>query len=163
MLDMAREEQDREDLLREATGLSQRVELDVQDEPEPVVIGFRDSGSISFYFGAEPVFQFTSDDRLRRAYANGLLYKAERGKLVSLRRVRTSEATVLERHELTDEETVSFLDAMKERLTQLQAHLLAERFTVVGQVPEDGAVVPQAVERLPLVLEAAVADTPRAR
>src|SRR5258705_63721 len=61
---MARQESDREDLLREATALVQRVELVVAGYDEPVVCGFRRGGSVSLVFGGEPVYQFNTANQL---------------------------------------------------------------------------------------------------
>ena len=159
---MAREEHDREDLLREATGLSERIELELVDYPQPVVVGFRDSGSTSIYFGADPVFQFNSQDQLRRAHVEGLLYKAERKSLVALRRVRTTQATSLVRSELDADETALFMSAMTRQLSQLLENLLAEKYRVVGQVPEDRPIVDRVIERLPALLGAEIATSARA-
>ena len=52
---MALHEQDREDLLSEATALVQRVELRVEGFAEPVIVGFRRGGEASVFFGADPV------------------------------------------------------------------------------------------------------------
>ena len=38
---MARREQDREDILAEATALVERVELQIAGETDPIVVGFR--------------------------------------------------------------------------------------------------------------------------
>src|SRR5688572_18570527 len=65
---MARQEQDREDILREATALVERVELLIPEFPEPIVAGFRRDGSASFFFGADPVLQFNAQGKLRRAF-----------------------------------------------------------------------------------------------
>src|SRR5262249_46184738 len=100
---MAREEQDREDLLREAKTLHQRVSLKWAEHEEPSGIGFRRDGGASFYLTPQRVYQFTSDGRLRRAFVEDLLFKAERGRLVSLRRQREPDRVVLLRHELDDD------------------------------------------------------------
>jgi hypothetical protein len=134
---MARRERDREDLLAEATALVERVGLQVSGRPEAWVIGFRRDGSASFYFGADPVYQFTSDGKLRRAFVDGLIYKAEAGRLVSLDRQRTSGAVDLVRHDLDDREQRDFLEAIERRLCDLVNALNDEATQVVGQVPTD--------------------------
>src|SRR5688572_3927720 len=117
---MSRHEHDREDLMREAAALVERVELAVPGEGAPVVAGFRRDGSLSVYFGADPVYQFNSAGELRRAYVGGLLYKAERGRLVRLARQRGVEEVVLLRHELDAAETEAFVAAMQSRLAGLR-------------------------------------------
>ena len=70
---MARDESDREDLLREATALVERIELAPADaaDDEHIVAGFRRDGALSIYFGADPVYHFNSAGELRRAYCDG--------------------------------------------------------------------------------------------
>ena len=141
---MAKDEQDREDLLAEATALVQRVELNVDGFVDPVVVGFRESGAASIYFGAEPVYQFNSKNELRRAYANSRLLKADRGRLIALERRRTSDQVQLVRHELDDAETDAFRAEIRQCFGQLLEALGAGRFRIVGQVPEGADVVGRA-------------------
>ena len=131
---MARQEPDREDLLREATALVERAELKLPQQKEPVIIGFRREGSASVYFGAEPAYHFNSAGELRRAYAGGLLYKAERGRLVALRRQREAEIVALVRHELSVDEQDAFLAAASERLQALAASLRTGEFKCTGEI-----------------------------
>jgi hypothetical protein len=135
---MARSESDREDLLREATALALRAELSVPGFAEPIVVGFRRDGSASVYFGADPVYQFNTGGELRRAYVGGLLYKAERGRLVALRRERTASAVALVRRELTEEETASLLATMHDHLERIRLALADSEASITGQVPADG-------------------------
>lgn len=131
---MARHEADREDLLREATALVDRVELRTNDEPEPVVVGFRRSGCGSVYFGAEPVYQFNSSGQLRRAYQDGQLLKAEAGRLIGLTRCRTANQVQLLRRAWDAESTTAFLLDARRRLERLRQALAEGRFTLIGQV-----------------------------
>jgi hypothetical protein len=145
---MARQETDREDLLREATALVERMELLVDGCGEPVVAGFRRDGAASFYFGAEVVCQFNSAGQLRRAYLNGLLYKAELGRLASLRRERGPTEVVLARVDLSAAETAAIVSQLRLRLQTLQAALASGSYRVVGQVPADADIVSRIVEWL---------------
>ena len=158
---MARRESDREDLLREATALVERVELVIEGSGEPIVVGFRRDGSASFFFGVDPVYQFNSDLGLRRAFVGGLLYKAERGRLVSLTRQRTAKSVSLFRAELTAPEATDFLAEMRKRLSALQLALQNGRFLLAGQVPID-ADIPDRIrcwlDRLPTRI--AIAQAP---
>jgi hypothetical protein len=139
---MARDESSREDLLREATALVERVELRITgsdtvscDSVDHIVVGFRANGSASFFFGEDPVYQFNSAGELRRAYVDGLLFKAARGRLVSIERKRQpNEVQLLSRH-LTDTEQVEFADKMRGRLRELADSLRKGQFAVIGQVP----------------------------
>lgn len=137
---MARQELDREDLLREATALVPRIELNVDGFTDSVFIGFRgDAGSI--YFGQHRVYHFNSRNELRRGYDDGRLIKAESGRLVSMVRHRTDQSVELQRHEWMPEETAQYLERLDEHLTRLAESLRTDHYSVVGQVPEDGDVV----------------------
>jgi hypothetical protein len=138
---MARDTQDREDLLAEATALVERAELVIEGESEPVVAGFRRDGCLSLFFGSDPVYQFNTQSALRRAYVAGKLYKAEKGSLVALERRREGDVLFLVRHELDDGETQEFLLALKARLCRLREALAGRNYTVAGQTPPDCNVV----------------------
>lgn len=134
---MSRRESDREDLLREATALVERVELRVAGLTENVVAGFRQDGAASFFFEADPVYQFNAAGELRRAFVGGLLYKTDGGRLVEMRRERTAEAVELHSRQLDPAETATFLDAAEAALDGLKSALAASQFEVVGQVSHD--------------------------
>jgi hypothetical protein len=140
---MARNESDREDLLREATTLVERIELKPIDSAaaDPIVVGFRTDGAMSIFFGADPVYQFNAGGELRRAFCDGQLYKAVRGRLASLRRERQANEVQLVRRDLADAEQDSFLGEMTSQLQGFAEQLSANRFAVVGQVPTDADVL----------------------
>jgi hypothetical protein len=145
---MARQESDREDVMREATALVERVELcaaegacDAAHLPLHVIAGFRSSGALSLFFGSDPVYQFNAAGELRRAYCDGVLYKAARRRLASLRRERLPDAVQLMRHDLTDEQQLSFIARMQLRLSTLARDLTRGRYRVVRQVPREVAVL----------------------
>lgn len=140
---MARQESDREDLLREATALVQRVEFRLSAEPEPVVAGFRRDGSFSLFFGSEQVLQFNSAGQLRRGYFEGRLLKADKGRLVWLTRERTADAVMLHSRELSPAEVAHTLERATELIERLSLALQQGTFTLVGQVPADEDIVRQ--------------------
>lgn len=159
---MARQEREREDLLREATALVARVELRVDGFAEPIVCGFRRNGAASFYFGSEPVYQFNAAGLLRRAFAGGQLIKAESGSLVALQRQRSEEQVTLVRQPWSWSQGQQFLKELQERLAALQEALETGRYEVVGQVPLEADVVTAVrdwLARLPRPI--AVARSPR--
>ncbi|HQU43599.1 MAG: hypothetical protein B7Z73_08440 [Planctomycetia bacterium 21-64-5] len=160
---MSRQEHDREDLLAEATALTERAELRIAGEAEPLVAGFRRDGSASVYFGGDPAYHFNAAGELRRAFCSGILYKAERGKLVSLVRRRLPDRVELLRHELTADEQDAFLAPLTRRLLGLQTALAGGECQLVGQVP-DTADVPVRIRRWldALSLPPPIAATPRA-
>ncbi len=148
---MARQESSREDLLGEATALIERIEFVPHASTKqllksilpqtPIVAGFRKSGSLSLFFGEDPVYQFNAQGELRRAYRRGLLYKAVRGRLASLRRNRSDEKTELVRHELTIAEQTHLVDDMISHLRDFGKLLASDEFDVIGQVPADADIL----------------------
>jgi hypothetical protein len=163
---MAGEEFDREDLLREATALVERIELVSDSGPlagEPIVIGFRANGAVSIFFGADPVYQFNAAGELRRAYADGLLYTADRGRLVSFQRVRTPEEVQLQRNELSDSEQAAFLARMRDDLARLWAQLQGRRLRASGQVPPQTDVLARVESWLGRHEDPPIAASPRVR
>lgn len=160
---MARHEEDREDLMREATALVERAELLLAGEREPVVVGFRRDGSASVFFGAEPVYQFNALGELRRAYNEGLLYKAERGVLVSLSRRRMPGEVQLLRKELTADESRLFLEDLAGRMIALRDGFRRGQFELISQVPVSADVLGRISKWLEhLALPPAVAFSPHA-
>jgi hypothetical protein len=138
---MAREEETREDLLREATALVARAEFKFAGENESIVAGFRRDGAASFFFGQQIVYQFNTAGELRRGFFDGRLYKAECGRLVELTRRRMTDSVDLLRHELMASEAMQFLCDARARLEQLYDALSAPGLRIVGQVPPDEDVV----------------------
>jgi hypothetical protein len=136
---MARQEEDREDLLREATALVERAEFKYGDGS--IVAGFRRDGSASFFLSPQEVYQFNSARELRRAFLDDRLYKAERGKLVRLTRQRSEHSIDLIRHELTGDETTQTLSTARRKLRQLESVLAKGDVDLVGEVPPDGHVI----------------------
>src|SRR5262245_3612668 len=134
---MAREECHREDLLREATALVERIELARigSESADHIVVGFRTGGAASFFFGEDPVYQFNADGELRRAFFGGQLIKAVRGRLVTLSRQRLQAETQLLSRDLSDAEQRDFIATMTARLRDFAAGLQANRYSIVGQVP----------------------------
>jgi hypothetical protein len=142
---MAREESSREDLLREATALVERIELAPDSTIElsgtHIVAGFRRDGALSIFFGDDPVYQFNAAGELRRAYCDGKLLKAAGGRLVALERVRTEHEVQLFRHDFSESEQATLLTQMADRLRQFVATANAGAFEVIGQVPPDSDVL----------------------
>jgi hypothetical protein len=161
---MPRQQHDREDMLAEAKALVERASLKLPGYDEEVFVGFRRDGSASFYFGPESVYQVTSSGRLRRAFVDGLLYKAEHGRLVALRRRRTEAMVELVRHELSAGEERNLVNAVRLHLDALREALHGDTFELVGQFPDTTDVagrVRQFLERFAGPL--AIAASPRSR
>jgi hypothetical protein len=132
---MSRHESDREDLLREATALVERAELTIPGESASIVVGFRSNSAASLYLGSDCAYHFNSTGQLRRAYVDRLLYKADHGRLVALRRERTEAETALVRVELTTQETEAFIARLQTHLARLRGALDSQAAVVIGQVP----------------------------
>lgn len=160
---MARHEQDREDLLREATALVERAELLCEVSSEPIVIGFRKTGAASCYLSANEVYQFNPRGELRRAYFQGALVKAVQGRLVQMERQRTEHSTLLISQPFSQTAEVEFLTHARQSLLVLRECLLDNRYQLIGQVPTTGNVVERIrdwLASLPEVLQ--VASLPNA-
>ena len=136
---MARHEQDREDLMAEATALVERVELKIPGEAEPVVLGVRSSGCLSIYFGADPALHFNTLGELRRGFIDSRLLTAEQGRLVLMTRQREAGEVQLLRHELDAAQTQAILDLLSTRLAQLTTALHGQTHEVLRQVPPEPA------------------------
>ncbi len=162
---MAREESDREDLLREATALVERIELAPAEavNGEHIVIGFRTEGAASVYFGGDAAYHFNSSGELRRAYCDGLLYKAERGKLVALERVRQKNEVQLRPRPLPDTEQAMFLTMLVERLRKLADQCQQHVLVTVGQVPAEADVLQRALDWLKQAHDVTIATSPHVR
>lgn len=153
---MARDESDREDLLREAVALTRRAELEFEDREEPVFLGFKRDGGLSIYLGADSVYQFNTLGQLRRAYRNGLLYRTQGTTLAELNRNRSRQDRVtLQRRDLSEEELNQFLEQMTASLHDLQQRLSARSHQSLSTVPEDVDLIPEFLATLEMVFSAA--------
>ena len=137
---MARDESHREDLLREATALVERIEIVSRSNGDSAVAGFRSDGALSIFFGEDPVYQFNAAGELRRAYCDGKLLKAASGQLVELQRVRTENEVQLVRRELSEVELAAFLERMADYIRKFAA-AFPNGFEIVGQVPANADVL----------------------
>ncbi len=135
---MAKDAHDREDLLRDASAFTSRIEFAV-DEPNNrssnVFCGFRDNGALSVFWGQDTVLQFNTSGELRRAFWREQMvatYKHEPHWLKSDGNGRVR----LRRIVFTAEEKNQFAKVATEVLAEL-SDLIAGDPVVVGQVPED--------------------------
>ncbi len=133
---MVRHEEDREDLIREAVALPDRVELSVTGFDELITIGFRPNSAMSVFIGQDTVYQFDPDGRLRRAFVDSLLYRSQHATLAMLRRERTESQTLLLRTDLGDAELVTFRETMRRLLNLLHQKLTCSEYELLRSVPE---------------------------
>lgn len=160
---MARIEQDREDLLRDARALLPRGEFLLPCVNDPVVIGYRKQGAVSVYLGQDPALHFNSHGELRRGYVDDRLLKAVDGRLVQMQRVRQEGEVQLRSRPLADEQQQAMLERVGRWLSLVRDGLSSHAYELVGQVPEDGDLVDRSLKWLHRVSSApvVVADSPR--
>lgn len=138
---MSRQEADREDLYQEIRALTPRAEIQIDPEGEIVTAGSRAAtGGWSIYFGADPAYHFDASGGLRRAYAEGLLYRTQGATLARMKRQRTAAEVQLVRHDLSEAEVTAFIGAMRGRLRSLRDAVQQGRAKVLRQEPRDFAV-----------------------
>ncbi|MCG8585800.1 MAG: hypothetical protein MI757_13925 [Pirellulales bacterium] len=160
---MARHEQDRENLLRDATALVQRVEFVMPNSETPVFVGFRRDGCASVYIDQDPVYHFNTANELRRAFVDGQLYKAQGSRLIAMERERSSEEVQLMSRPISDEDATEFLSAMNDSLSDLRRVIESRSVHVTGQVPADADLLGRVstwLSKLPEPI--AIAVSPRA-
>ena len=138
---MARHEADREDIMREATALVERIELRLLNREETVIIGFRKDGAVSLFFGQQKVYHFNSQNELRRAFLAGELVKAEQRQLIALRRERTATEVQLLRRPLDERDKQFELEILCSLLAELRSAIPTASVEVVAQHPSDGSVL----------------------
>lgn len=136
---MAREESDREDILREATALVERAELRIDGVAEPLVFGFRANGALSLFVTQDEVYHFDAEGAWRRGYFQGRLLKAVRGQMVELIRERTEQATVLRSRPLSSREQAEHEARWARRRTWLREAMDEGRCERVGVISASGA------------------------
>lgn len=138
---MSKQQQNKEDILREATALVNRIEIKISQKAvskESVFVGFRRDGAVSFFFGAEPVYQFNTRHEFRRGYCKGAMLKADNGKICNLTRVREGDQLVLLSRDYSDEQTAEFLEEMKHALLVLYKEIRGGQWSILGAVVEAG-------------------------
>ena len=148
---MARHEADREDLMREATALVERGELQCPSFGTMVTAGFRRTGAMSVFIDQDPVYQFDPTGRLRRAFVEGYLYRSQGTGLAQLTRHRTETESILLREDLTPEQLSSFAKSMRTTLNQLLLDLEAG-VVVLRAIPDGETLVQQCRAGLQQVL-----------
>lgn len=146
---MARHETDREDLFAAATALVPRAEFECAGQI--IVAGFRRQGRFTVYFTPDFMVDFDTENAIRRAYHNGLLYRAEPGRrLTRLRRQRSESKTTLIGESQSEEETGVFLEFVHCAIARIEREIPASRRALKRVIPIDQAetVVQQIAERL---------------
>ena len=136
---MARQAQDREDLLRDAKALVPRLMLKVKilGQPCELFVGFREE-ALSLYFDADPVYQFNSRGELRRAFIENTIIKAVAGKLEVWQPERSEREVAMRSREMNSAESDELLANLLRHLAAVREALQRNDYEFVGQVPEQG-------------------------
>lgn len=160
---MAQAPQDREDLLRDATAFSVRLQLRVEIGGEPICVfaGFRANGAASVYLDQDPVYHFNASVQLRRAFVDGKLIKAERGQLITLDRQHEETAVALVRGMHSSEQQQQFCDDVLRRMIELREAIASGAYAVDGCVGDYESPMEQLAAFLSGLQEIQVADSPR--
>jgi hypothetical protein len=140
---MAKNEADREDLIREAAALTERAELQSVSFSEIITVGYRTTGAFSVFIGQDPVYQFDPDYRLRRAYENGFLFRSHETTLARMIRQRTEVQTLLIRSDLLPEELAAFRSKMLNQLQTLLSDLDTGQTSIIRIVPDGLDIIPR--------------------
>ena len=133
---MALNESHREDLIREATTLTERIEFSAGQGVDPVFAGFRRNGFLSIYLPTDVMFQFSGQQRLRRAFVDGFLYRAQGTTLARLQRERTGNSSSLIRNDLSPTELDEFRNSAQRQLTSVYELLVDPGTKLLRSVPE---------------------------
>ena len=137
---MARQEEEREDLMREAIALVNRCEIKVDFLDDTVVVGFRKDGSPSFFFGQNEVYQFNRHDQFRRGYDGQSLIKSVDGKIVGMHRQRQDDRVNLVSKPFSAAESQAYTRKILDRLSELRSCLLNGNSQILNQVTTDSNI-----------------------
>ena len=149
---MARNEQDREDLMKEATALVRRMEFSVNQQEETIFAGYKRNGSLSIYLHPDLVYHFDDQCRLRRAFIAPYLYRTEGDSLTRLERVRTETTSQLAAVKLRPENLSLFQKEMIDHLEKLKIAFTANQVNIHQQIPEDVNLIQELTESIEAVI-----------
>ena len=137
---MARDEDSREDLLREATALVQRVELQVEGFAEPIVAGFRRDGAASFYFGQRCFISIQHRRPTPPRLSRRPTVQSRSRPIGAIDAPRTADEVDLLRHECKADEEREFLAIDGPKTIRVATSVWSRVLSVLGQIPPDGNV-----------------------
>ncbi|MEW4490680.1 hypothetical protein AB1L42_21535 [Thalassoglobus sp. JC818] len=159
LIAMARNEADREDLFEEFR--SARIKWEFADSASETVIvaGIRHDERLSVYFNTDPCYHFDAENRLMRAFVDGKLLRTHGTFLAQLNRIRTEQETVLQRHDMVDDELQELLSDVHANLKQFQESLVQNQLTVVRSSDEE-TDLSSLTERLEVILSKPIALAP---
>lgn len=131
----------REDLIRDATALVARGEIQLNGLLPLVTFGFRERGACSIYVGDDPAYHFNDAGELRRAFDQGLLIKAHQGRLQRVKRVRSAEVVALITSDFSEQDAGEFAARFSKLRDQLSSEIRQGNCRLLRQVPGDSDVL----------------------
>ncbi len=155
---MARIEEDKEDLMVDATALVHRAEFVRTDNEDAshtwrvVTVGFRKDNSLSVYFDQDPFYQFDATGLLRRALEDSFLFRSQTDTLARLHRARSEASTTLVREDLSPEQLNAFKQRMRQHVEELVPLLADRKLERRRVVSDDEALNQRIVDALRQVL-----------
>lgn len=134
---------DREDLLRDASGMDPRIELRLAALEHSIFCGFRNHTALSLYWGQDNVVQFNSLGEIRRAFWENRMLASYNHRLHSLHRDTTSKRVRLHRELMADGTVREFETFWYQAVATLTESLSSKSCQIVGQFPDDVDVLAQ--------------------
>lgn len=128
---MAIHERAREDLLRDGKGFCSRGEIAFGQRK--LIVGFRKRNQIAIYDGEDPVFQFNAEFALRRAFFNGVVLRADGGRLFQMKRASKGGRVVFDSSPVSEVDSQHLFQTLKDCLAKIQAMLDHGGWIVVGE------------------------------
>ncbi len=156
---MARQESDKEDLIRDATAMVERAELNCNGWSTVITIGFFRDGRCTIYFDQDPYYQFDARGLLRRAYVDGLLYRSQTSTLARMDRHRpagvdgNTEQVILQRVDLTEPELGEFREQMLLQIGRLHDSIRHDNYRIRRAVTIDGTLPERTLPLLDSVIQ----------
>ena len=155
---LARQESDKEDLIRDATALVERAEIRCEQWSKVITIGFFRDGRCTVYFDQDPFYQFDAGGLLRRAFEDGLLYRSQGATLARLQRRRTADRAaskapvVLDKADLSVSQLQSFRKRMIRRVDRLCSAIAGQQYRILRAVTPNGDIPARTLPLLTAVL-----------
>ena len=137
---MAKDAEDREDLLRDATAYVTRIEFNVPGVDDEIFCGFRENHAFSLYWGQDTVLQFNANAELRRAYWRNRMIASFKHQLHWLDRDANAARVRLQRVPLTEKEVSKLFDAYASCRKTIVETITREEHSIVGEFPKEGNV-----------------------
>ena len=137
----------RENLMRDATAYTRRLMLRSAQSDERILIGLRQQGGWSIYFGEDPVYQFNDQCKVRRVHGANQSYAATDGKLYWLQRNQLGGRVEIQRTYSADTERRMLADCLQ-RLQELAARMLSNSVEIVERLPVDDREIAEDVAKM---------------